>query len=237
MGIIIDIVAVLVILICAAIAYLRGFVKTFFGFISMILAIVLACVFCKQLATSIKQNTQVDEWISENIILISASTTNNEENEATEEINKGENVEVSGDTKSTINISNAINNLPDTLNEAIGLHEIKKNATQTIATKITDVVISIFSWIIIYGITRIVLAIITVIFNGIMNLPLLKEINNIAGLVIGIIMGFFRIYFVLAIVYFISNIINISGLVNIIGTSTMVASMYNNNLLINLIFI
>ena len=49
-------------------------------------------------------------------------------------------------------------------------------------------------------------------------------------------MGIFRVYFILAIIYFVSNIANIANIVSAINTSTLVAQMYNNNLLINLIF-
>lgn len=118
----------------------------------------------------------------------------------------------------------------------IGLDKIKEEATTNLVNKIADIAINIMSWIIIYAVVRIILAIVTLVCDGIMSLPLLKTVNNLAGLVLGAIMGLFRIYLILAIVYFISNIVNVSGIVNAIGMSTFVSQMYNNNLLIKLIF-
>ena len=68
MGTIIDIVALLIVIVAAGFAYYKGFVKTFFGFVSTILAVILACVFCGTLATYIKENTGVDEFIINSII-------------------------------------------------------------------------------------------------------------------------------------------------------------------------
>lgn len=225
MGIYIDIAAALIVVVAAAVAYFKGFVKTFFGFVSTILAIALACMFCKTLATYIKDNTEIDDFIMKSIVSINGESSGdtNEESEPT--------VEDSENT--SISIAESI---PNTLNEMFGLDEMKEEATTNIVNKITDIAINILSWLIIYAVTRIVLLILTLIFDGIMSLPILKTINNLAGLALGAIMGIFRVYFILAIVYFVSNIVNIAGVVNAISMSTVVSQMYNNNLLINLIF-
>lgn len=220
MGIIIDIIAVLIIVIAAIVAYVKGFVKTFFGFVSSILAIVLACMFCGTLSTYIKDNTEIDDFIKDSII----------------SINELNNDKVEDDENSNEKSDTLADTIPNTLNDLIGLDELKEEATTTIVNKICDIAINILSWLIIYAIVRIVLMLLMVVFDGIMSLPILKTVNNLAGLILGAIMGIFRVYFVLAIVYFISNIANISGFVEVINNSTVVAQMYNHNLLINLIF-
>lgn len=229
MGIYIDIVAVLIIVIAAAVAYFKGFVKTFFGFISTILAIALACLFCKTLATYIKENTEVDDFIMKSIISINGGMSG----DTADDIVGGTS---SGDYSEDNRSLSLAESIPNTLNEMFGLDKIKEEATTNIVNKITDIVINILSWLIIYAVTRIVLLILTLVFDGIMSLPILKTINNLTGLVLGAIMGIFRVYFILAIIYFVSNIANIVNIVSAINTSTLVAQMYNNNLLINLIF-
>ena len=225
MGIYIDIAAVLIVVVAAAVAYFKGFVKTFFGFVSTILAIALACMFCKTLATYIKENTEIDDFIMKSIISINGNSSGDVSDD-TETI-----------TEDSENTSTSIaESIPNTLNEMFGLDKMKEEATTNIVNKITDIVINILSWLIIYAVTRIVLLILTLIFDGIMSLPVLKTINNLAGLALGAIMGIFRVYFILAMVYFVSNIVNIAGVVNAISISTVVSQMYNNNLLINLIF-
>ncbi|MBQ8298594.1 MAG: CvpA family protein [Clostridia bacterium] len=233
MGIIIDLIAIAFLVVSALVAYYRGFVKTFFGFISVILAILLACCFSKPLAMHIKESSEMDEWIIESITQIGKIEDDEIESgeEIEEEIQSGEKEELPTDA-----LIGFINDLPESVSEALDIEESKNIALLNIATKTSDVVINIFSWVIIYFIVRIIVAVITVIFDGIMNIPILKSINNLAGLVIGIFVGIFRIYLFLAIIYFISNITNVLIFVNVIQTSGIVNAMYNNNLLINLIF-
>ena len=126
--------------------------------------------------------------------------------------------------------------LPESVGEIVDFEEAKNQTILGIANKISDVVINILSWIIIYFAVRIIVAVITAVFDGIMNLPILKSINNLAGLFIGVIVGIFRIYLLLAIIYFITNVTNLVFFVNVIQTSGLINAMYNNNLIINLIF-
>lgn len=245
MGILIDLVGLAFLIVSALVAYYRGFVKTFFGFISVILAILLACCFSGPLAAYVKETSEMDEWIIESITEIGK-----QEEVKNYTILSGENIsgeifveeEKSGDTANgmgnvlTSDIISFINDLPESVSDVLDIEETKNIAILNIATKISDVVINIFSWVIIYFIVKVIIAVITVIFDGIMNIPILKSINNLAGLVIGLFVGIFRIYLFLAIIYFISNITNVMLFVNIIQKSTVIDAMYNNNLLINLIF-
>ena len=182
-------------------------------------------MFCKTLATYIKDNTEIDDFIMKSIISINGESSGDTNDESKPTVEDSENTSIS-----------IAESIPNTLNEMFGLDEMKEEATTNIVNKITDIAINILSWLIIYAVTRIVLLILTLIFDGIMSLPILKTINNLAGLALGAIMGIFRVYFILAIVYFVSNIVNIAGVVNAISMSTVVSQMYNNNLLINLIF-
>ena len=238
MGILIDLIAIAFLVVSALVAYYRGFIKTFFGFVSVILAILFACCFSKPLATHIKESSEMDEWIIESITEIGKQE--DEEFESGEEVDeKIDEVEVqSGENEElpTNALIGFINDLPESVSEVLDIEESKNIALLNIASKISDVVINILSWLIIYFIVRVIVAVITVIFDGIMNIPVLKSINNLAGLVIGIFVGIFRIYLFLAVIYFISNITNVLIFVNIIQTSGIINAMYNNNLLINLIF-
>ena len=244
----IDGIAIVIIVIAAFSAYRKGFVRTFFGLITVILAIVLASIFHKNLAAYIKDTTDLDEWINSVIV----ETTGN----ISEDVNKTSKRE-NADTGSifdmaqyasdsnlydTIDVSALIpeegflNSLPDVLSEKMGLDEAKQNAGLNITTKISDAAINVLSWFIIYLVAQIILNIVVAILDGIMSLPLLREINNIAGLGIGILIGVFRIYIILAVIYFIATVVNISPVMNVLNNSTLVAAMYNNNLLLKLIF-
>ncbi len=242
MGLVIDLIAIIFLIGSAFMAYKKGFVKTFFGFISVILAILFACCFSKQLATHIKESTEIDEWIIESITSIGESSSNELNKNYT--ILSGDNISgeiiVENKEEETEELNGAIidfiENLPEAVGNIIDIEDVKNQAISNISVKIADIVINILAWIIIYFAVRIIVAVITAIFDGIMSIPILKSINNMTGLVIGLILGVFRIYLVLAIVYFIVNVANITFVVDIIQTSSIINAMYNNNLIINLIF-
>ena len=245
MGLIIDIIAICFLIVSALVAYYKGFVKTFFGFVSVVLSILLACCFSKQLAVRIKNSTEIDEWLIQSITDAGQMVDSEDSKEYT--ILSGDDIsgeiiieqEVTNSPESGIQnagLIEFIETLPESVGDIIDLEEAKEQTILSIATKVSDVVISVLAWVIIYFSVRIIVAVITAIFDGIMNLPILKSINNLAGLVIGAIVGVFRIYLLLAIIYFITNVTNFSFFVNVIQTSGMVNAMYNNNLIINLIF-
>lgn len=240
MGIIIDLIAIVFLIVSALIAYYKGFVKTFFGFISVILAILLACCFSKPLANHMKASTEMDEWIASGITEIGKKEEEPEYTILSGESISGEIVieeePVEEEDEINLEIIGFIENLPDSVSDVIDFEEQKNATLLNIANKVSDGVIGILAWVIIYFVVRIIFAVITVIFDGIMNIPILKSINNLAGLVIGVVLGVFRIYLLLAIIYFISNVTSITFFVNIIQNSSIVNAMYNNNLIINLIF-
>lgn len=244
----IDGIAIIIIVIAAFSAYRKGFVRTFFGLITVILAIVLASIFHKNLAAYIKDTTDLDEWINSVIVETTGNIsedvnkTSKRENTDTGSIFDMAQYASDSNLYDTIDVSALIpeegflNSLPDVLSEKMGLDEAKQNAGLNITTKISDAAINVLSWFIIYLVAQIILNIVVAILDGIMSLPLLREINNIAGLGIGILIGVFRIYIILAVIYFIATVVNISPVMNVLNNSTLVAAMYNNNLLLKLIF-
>lgn len=247
MSMIIDIIGVCIIAVAAFSAYKKGFVKTFFGLITVILAIVLATSFHKTLAAYIKDTTDLDEWISG---ALSDSFSN-----IGEDVNSGNLTSSASSASSTQDVfselgtsidtsalngfmggENIFSTLPDVVGDKLGVNEFKENMSSNITTSVADTAINILSWVILYIGIQIILNIVVAILDGVMSLPLLREINNIAGLAIGIVMGVFRIYIILAVIYFISTVANIYPIINAIGSSSMIASMYNNNLLLKIIF-
>ena len=154
--------------------------------------------------------------------------------------NSGSSLEISDKSGLSDGFLGMVDSLPSTisnsLNESLNINERKDKLVSDIATKVAETVVNVLAWVIIYIAIRIVLLILMLIFDGVMQLPFLKEVNNVTGLILGALMGIFRVYLFLAIIYFISNVANISGIVDAIQSSFVVSHLYNNNLLINLIF-
>lgn len=221
----IDLIGILIVLICAFFAYKRGFVKTFFGFISTFVAIALAFALCNTGVQVIKDNTGIDEWLESTLTTALKSSSE-------EEIKNGE---VKQDIEEN-NMENALKDLPENIKNFVGLEEYKENAKNTVIENSKEIILKILSWVVIYLSVRIILFIICLVCNGIMSIPFLKQINNLTGLVLGLILGLFRIYVILAIISFIITIVPITPVVDAIKSSLIIGFMYENNLLVSLIF-
>lgn len=221
----IDLIGILIVLICAFFAYKRGFVKTFFGFISTFVAIALAFALCNTGVQVIKDNTGIDEWLEST--LTTALKPSSEE-----EIKNDETKQDSEENS----MENALKDLPENIKNFVGLEEYKENAKNTVIENSKEVILKILSWVVIYLAVRIILFIICLVCNGIMSIPFLKQINNLTGLVLGIILGLFRIYVILAIISFIITLVPITPVVDAIKASLIIGFMYENNLLVSLIF-
>lgn len=217
----IDVIGLIIILSGAFVAFRRGFVKTFFGFISTFLAIILAFVLCNTGVTLIRENTEIDEWI-ENTLTTSLN------NESTENVASNE--------KQTTAFLSALESLPKNVQNIVGLEEQKETAKISIITTATEIILKILSWIVIYLLVRIVLSILCFVFDGIMNIPFLKQINNLIGLILGALLGLFRLYVILAFVSFLVPVVPMESLTFMIKNSLFVSVLYENNLLIGLIF-
>ena len=230
----IDLIGILIVLICAFFAYKRGFVKTFFGFISTFVAIALLSylyqnsnsdALCDAGVQAIKDNTGIDEWLESTLTTALKSSSE-------EEIKSGE---VKQDIEEN-NMENALKDLPENIKNFVGLEEYKENAKNTVIENSKEIILKILSWVVIYLSVRIILFIICLVCNGIMSIPFLKQINNLTGLVLGLILGLFRIYVILAIISFIITIVPITPVVDAIKASLIIGFMYENNLLVSLIF-
>ena len=178
---IIDIVGIVIVVISGVIAFKKGFVKTFFSFISTFVALILAFTLCNVGVDIIKENTGIDEWLQKTL---TTSLESFEENNKNDEVI--ENVEEANKNA----ITKTFEDLPQNIKEMVGVEEYKENAKVTIVETSIEVILKILSWVIIYFVVRVALMLICIIFDGIMSIPFLKQINNLAGLAVGIILRF-----------------------------------------------
>lgn len=225
---VVDLIGILLVTIGAFVAFKRGFVRTFFGFVSTFLAIILAFMFCNPVANIIINQTQIDEWV-ESKVQITLGVEKKEETEKNTETKQEE-------TENTNVISKFLKDLPNTVQNAVSMEEYKTNTKNALAEKAVGVIIKILAWMIVYLTVRIILAVLCLIFDGIMSIPFLKQINNLAGLALGIILGLFRIYVILAFISFLVSIVPITPVVESINSSLIISAMYQNNLVLKLIF-
>ena len=235
---VIDIIIIVIILISIFLGYKKGFVRTAINLLSFFIAIGLALVFYKPLAVILTENTTIDDWIIDNI---TSSNNANEKNELDESESNNSNINLDTDSNNTeeTNIEFIIKmfeNLPATITNNLEFEEVKNNTKQEIAYKVSELIMNLLSLIVIYIVVKVTLAIAAFILDGIMKFPILKQLNEILGMVIGTIIGFIQIYVAFAVITFISSICDISIVIETIKMSAFAKILFENNLIINLLF-
>ena len=235
---VIDIIVIVIILISIFLGYKKGFVRTAINLLSFFIAIGLALVFYKPLAVILTENTTIDDWIIDNI---TSSNNANEKNELDESESNNSNINLDTDSNNTeeTNIEFIIKmfeNLPATITNNLEFEEVKNNTKQEIAYKVSELIMNLLSLIVIYIVVKVTLAIAAFILDGIMKFPILKQLNEILGMVIGTIIGFIQIYVAFAVITFISSICDISIVIETIKMSAFAKILFENNLIINLLF-
>ena len=213
MGIIFDIIIVAIFALNIFVCYKKGLVKLAVGLIAVLVAIILSVILYKPVSNLIIKNTGIDKKI-ENIIIenFSADTTD------------------SGETKYVGVIDYLEKYAKDTANKT--QNEIVYETAGTMAVKITNIVVLLAIFIII----RAILLLLTFISDIITSLPLIKQFNEVGGVVYGIIKGLLIVYVILAIVFLIIMMSGKGTLSEIISSSYITKFFYNNNILLNMIF-
>lgn len=95
--------------------------------------------------------------------------------------------------------------------------------------------VNLISIICVYLVARIVLILLKGVINGIASLPVIKQFNEIGGLVAGFAKGLVLIYLVFAIVILLSDMFDFSGFVSLIDKSLLGKVFFDNNVIINIL--
>lgn len=212
-GIILDIIIVAIIALNVIVCYKKGLVKLAVGLVAVIASIIITVILYKPVSNFVIKNTEIDDNIKNSII----------EN-FTSEDEKSEEKEDDGFMKYIQKyVDDAVNKTRN---------EIVIEASEVIAVKVINVGVMI----VIFIIARIALILLTFITDIITSLPILKQFNEVGGIIYGAIKALLIVYVVLAIVFFIIYTTGNANIANAISSSYVTKFFYNNNLLLNLIF-
>ena len=213
MGIILDIVLIAIIALNVFICYKKGLVKLAVGLIAVVAAIILALVFYKPVSNLIIENTELDENIEKAII-----------NNFTSETQEGQEVRY----------VSVLDYLQKYVDDAVNKTqtEIVTQTAGMMAVKIINVAVLIG----IFLLVRVVLLLLTFISDIITSLPILKQFNDVGGVLYGAIKALLIIYIILTIVFFIMCYTSNSTIADDINSSYVTKFFYEHNLLLNILF-
>lgn len=209
MSIIIDVIILGIIALCTFIGYKQGLIKVAVKLVSTVLAIIISLTLYKPVSALIIKNTTIDEQIQTTITKkILPQETPTEDSE-----------EIKIDTTSLPNL--IISNSENTV----------KSVSETISTKIIELVVILALFILV----KLILKFITAIADLLAKLPILKQINKLGGTIYGILHGFLLVFVIFAIISLLSPMISDNFITNI-NHSFLGAILYNNNILLKIIF-
>ena len=212
MSIIVDIAILAIIVLCIIIGYVRGLTGSLIKIVSFVLSLIIAFVLFVPVSNVIINNTEIDENLEASIRNMIIQEEQNEDENMPEAI--------------TDYIGQKIDQAADDAKEAI---------VDSTARDVALTIVKAGTWIALFIIARILLIFLRFITSLIAKLPVIKQFDKLGGIIYGLIEGLIIVYFLLALISFISPMLN-GTLANAIDESFVGSMMYNNNLLLKIIF-
>lgn len=212
MTIVVDLIILAIIVLCIVIGYIRGLTGSLIKILSFVLSVIIAFILFVPVSNLIINNTEIDENIETSIR--NAILSGEENGEAA---------------------------MPETITDYIGqkVDEASDSAKETVvdstAREVSLTIVKAGTWIALFIVARILLILLRFITSLIAKLPIIKQFDKLGGFIYGLLEGLIIVYVVLAIISFVSPMMS-GDIANAIDNSTIGSMMYNNNLLLKIIF-
>lgn len=214
MSIIIDLIIAGIIALCVIVGYAKGLTGALIKIVSFVLSLIIAFILYMPLSNYIINNTQIDNMI-ENTIRESILKNNDQ-------------------TKKEENMPTAIT---DYINQKVedASNSVKENVINSTAKDVSQTIVRSGTWIMLFIIARIALIVLKFITALIAKLPVIKQFDKLGGIIYGLLEGLVITYLALALISFITPMTK-GNLSSDINKSYIGSRMYNNNLLLKIIF-
>lgn len=218
MSIIIDLIIIGILVLSIFFAYRKGLTKCIIKILSFIIAVIVAAILFKPVSNFVIQNTKIDDNIKEAVVNLVA-----------------DDVEEDGKVKEDSNLPNA---MVDYINETIGnaVEDAKNNMITVAAEGIANITINAGVAILLFIVVRIALIFVSALSSIITDLPIIKQFDKVGGILYGAVKAFVIIFVVLALISLISPMIEQTGIIVAINKSFIGSILYNNNILLNILF-
>ena len=212
MSIVVDLIILGIMLLCIIVGYVRGLTGSLIKILSFVLSIIIAFILFVPISNLIIDKTQIDENLEQSIRDMIM------QEEGTEEENMPETI--------TNYIGQKVEEASDSAKEAIA---------DSTAREVALTIVKAGTWVGLFIVARILLIFLRFITALITKLPVIKQFDKLGGVIYGILEGAIIIYVVLATISFVAPMTN-GNLVASIDESIIGSMLYNNNLLLKIIF-
>lgn len=217
MHIIIDIIVVLILVCSVYRGYKKGIVDIGFKLIAFIASLLITLILYSPITDLVINNTGIDEMIEE--VIIKNGVENKENN--------------SIDNNGTE--SNTLDNFLGKYTKEVA-KETQKTVVETTAKPIARNVVGIGIMIVLFLGSRVILGLLKTFTDIITKIPVIKQLNEFAGLAYGLLIGLIIIYVVLAIMFFITSISGNMDINDAINNTYITKYLYEENLLLKFMF-
>ena len=128
--------------------------------------------------------------------------------------------------------------LKDYINNAVEKagNEAKTAIVDSTAREVAIMIINIAVAIALFIVSKIILLLVKGLANLLTKLPVIKQCDKLGGIIFGILQSLVIIYVALAIISFASPMMSETGIIEGLQKSYIGSTMYNNNLLLKIIF-
>ncbi|MGN1269396.1 MAG: CvpA family protein [Clostridia bacterium] len=220
MSIIIDLVIVAIIALCILLGYRKGLTGSLLKIVSFVLALIIAFILFKPVSNFVIDNTNWDENLEQAIrqSILEQEETPKEDKEQTKQ------------------------SMPDVMmnyiNEAVenAGNEAKNAIIDATARDISVTIINVAVAIVLFIISKIILLFIKGLANLLTKLPVIKQFDKLGGILFGLLQSLIIIYIIFAIISLFSPMMDGTGIIEGIKKSFIGSMMYDNNLLLKIIF-
>lgn len=229
MPIVVDIIIVLIIALCVFVGYKRGLINVAVDILGFFIALIMAFVLYSPISNFVINNTEIKPTI-QNAINDTVASYIIGEKEETEDVEKAQ--EESNNSSQVIN--DYIAGFIEKEKQKIETTEIEiiDNVSENLAINIIKIAVGI----IVFLIVKIGLLFVKKLAKVIAKLPIIKQFDKAGGVLYGILQGLEIIYIVLALISFIAPTMQDSLILEAINSSYIGKMMYDNNLILKIIF-
>lgn len=211
---IVDIIIIVIIALSVVIGMIRGFANTIIGFVSIILSILIAFFLCNPVASLLSKVTEIDESI----------------------YNKVEAIIPMSDTDIQIDINS--NSIPETVQNAIdntmteaenGINKKKNEIVNSVATSITNNIMSAIAFVGLFALVRLVLLGIMIVTEIAKQQDFIERVDKIMGFLLGLLRGILIVYVALGVLKVCEVMLKSDTIVDNINQSIIGSYIYNHN--------
>lgn len=221
------IVTIVILALCAFAAYKKGFVQTVFSTCSLIAALILTIWLNPIVSKNLQSNDKIMGFFKEKIQTV---------------MNLAE-VEAEHSNSSNAEFVEALN-LPNIFVEMLdkGMGDYIEDSSVSIAEvsdriaeSISGVIITAISFLVLFIVLHIVIHFVGKLLDWITELPLLKQVNEIFGLLLGLVEGLLIIWVLCILLTAFTGTEIGQTILKQINESSFLSLIYNNNLLLHFI--